>query len=172
MARVLLALQADSGRLDGLRHPLVGSATFSVGLIGGGTQVNVVPEHCWIEVDRRLIPGETHEAVFAGYQELLGKLPDRIEMERPSVRDWPLDTPLDVPIVRLASEIVREAGLNDEPAGVPYGSDASKLSQAGIPSIVLGPGSIDQAHCADEYVELDQVEQALLIYRRLMERFE
>jgi len=37
---------------------------------------------------------------------------------------------------------------------------------------VLGPGSIDQAHCADEYVELDQVEQALLIYRRLMERFE
>ncbi|MCC6862720.1 MAG: M20 family metallopeptidase [Bryobacterales bacterium] len=172
MARVLLALESDAPRLDGLRHPLVGSATFSVGLIGGGTQVNVVPEHCWIEVDRRLVPGETHEGVLAEYRELLAKLPHRIEMERPSIRDWALDTPLDAPIVRLASRIVSEAGLDGEPAGVPYGSDASKLSQAGIPSIVLGPGSIDQAHCADEYVELEQVEQALLIYRRLMERFE
>jgi acetylornithine deacetylase len=55
---------------------------------------------------------------------------------------------------------------------VPYGSDASKFSRAGVPSIVLGPGSIDQAHTAEEWVVLDEVEHALAVYRRIMERFE
>jgi acetylornithine deacetylase len=51
---------------------------------------------------------------------------------------------------------------------VPFGSDASKLSRAGIPTIVFGPGSIDQAHAADEWVELAQVEQACDFYRRMI----
>jgi acetylornithine deacetylase len=55
--------------------------------------------------------------------------------------------------------------------GVPYGSDASKLARAGIPSIILGPGSIDQAHAADEYVDLDQVALAAEIYARTILEF-
>jgi acetylornithine deacetylase len=55
---------------------------------------------------------------------------------------------------------------------VDFGSDASKFALAGIPSVILGPGSIDQAHTADEYVDLDQVGQAFLVYRDLMLRFE
>jgi acetylornithine deacetylase len=51
---------------------------------------------------------------------------------------------------------------------VPYGSDASKLSRAGVPSIVFGPGSIDRAHAATEYVEIDQVHSALDFYRHLV----
>jgi acetylornithine deacetylase len=64
-----------------------------------------------------------------------------------------------------------ELGMNDAPCGVPFGCDASKLSRAGIPSIVFGPGSIDQAHSAEEFVELEQVERALEFYRRLMLQF-
>jgi acetylornithine deacetylase/succinyl-diaminopimelate desuccinylase-like protein len=52
--------------------------------------------------------------------------------------------------------------------GVPYGTDASQLAPAGIPCVVLGPGSIDQAHTIDEYVELEEVEKAVEIYRRIM----
>ncbi|HLV02044.1 MAG TPA: M20/M25/M40 family metallo-hydrolase, partial [Acidobacteriota bacterium] len=52
--------------------------------------------------------------------------------------------------------------------GVPYGTDASKLSRAGIPSIVLGPGCIDQAHSAVEFVSLEQVAQAAQIYLHIM----
>jgi acetylornithine deacetylase len=55
--------------------------------------------------------------------------------------------------------------------GVPYGSDASKLAGAGIPSIILGPGNIDQAHAADEYVDLDQVALAAEFYARTILEF-
>ena len=55
--------------------------------------------------------------------------------------------------------------------GLPYGSDASKLFRAGIPSIVIGPGNIDQAHAAVEYVDCNQVEQAVEFYRRFMLHF-
>jgi acetylornithine deacetylase len=68
----------------------------------------------------------------------------------------------------VASQVSRDIGLNPEFVGVPYGSDASKLSRAGVPSILLGPGSIDQAHAAVEYVDCEQVEQAFEFYRRFM----
>jgi acetylornithine deacetylase len=72
----------------------------------------------------------------------------------------------------LLSEILRERQLASEPSGVAFGSDASKFAQAGVASVILGPGSIDQAHTADEYVDLDQVETSFLVYRDLMLRYE
>ena len=50
---------------------------------------------------------------------------------------------------------------------VPYGTDASKLAAAGIPSVVFGPGDIARAHTCDEWVSLDEVEQASTILFRL-----
>ena len=84
----------------------------------------------------------------------------------------PLETSLDSPIVQCTTEILRAAGLDSSLAGVPFGSDASRLAQRGIPSIILGPGSIDQAHTADEHVDLEEVEQAFCVYRELMRRCE
>jgi len=63
-------------------------------------------------------------------------------------------------------------GLDATLCGVPFGSDASKLSRQGIPSLVIGPGSIDQAHAAVEFVELDEVERAFEFYRNFILRFE
>jgi acetylornithine deacetylase len=74
--------------------------------------------------------------------------------------------------VSVLSEVLSNSGLAGTPSGVDFGSDASKFALAGIPSVILGPGSIDQAHTADEYVDLDQVGQAFLVYRDLMLRFE
>jgi len=167
MARLLLRLEEENERLAAAAHPLVGPGTLSVGMIGGGTQVNVVPDYCWIDVDRRLIPGEDPETVFADYRDRFG-----VECEPPSISDTPLDTPCSAPIARAAGEALSALGLDPRPAGVPYGSDASKFSRAGIPGIVLGPGSIDQAHTADEWVAIEEVELALAVYRRIMETFE
>jgi acetylornithine deacetylase len=172
MARVLLALEADTETLARSAHPLVGSPSFSVGVIGGGVQVNIVPEDCSILVDRRLIPGEAPREVLGRYERLLAGLGLEATMDPPLLEDPTLETPVDSPIVRAASRILREKGLPGEPMGVPYGSDASKLARAGIPSIILGPGSIDQAHAAEEYVECAEVEKALEIYRQLMLEFE
>jgi acetylornithine deacetylase len=178
MSRLVLALDAENQRLAACAHPLLGPATNSVGVINGGVQVNFVPDQCTIEIDRRLLPGESSSDVLARYQCIIDQL--RAEhpgfdgtMELPPMLvDEALDTPASEHIVTVAQSALRSLGLNAEPCGVPFGSDASKLSRVGVPSIVLGPGSIDQAHAADEYVELAQVEQAVRIYRECICRFD
>jgi acetylornithine deacetylase/succinyl-diaminopimelate desuccinylase family protein len=177
MARLLMEMELDNERLISRKHPLVGSPTLNVGLIEGGTQVNVVPADCAITFDRRLVPGEDPDAVAAEYYELLEKFqaanPElKAEMEEPMLKDWPLETPSNSPIVRCVGEVLESCGLNPEPYGVPFGSDASKLAQADISTIILGPGNIDDAHAAGEYVELAQLEQAFEVYRKIMTEFE
>jgi acetylornithine deacetylase len=177
MARLVCLLREHSAHLKRFKHPLVGSPTLSVGLIHGGTQVNVVPGSCWIEVDRRLVPGEEPEKVLSDYRELLmgfcATHPDiEVVMEPPALQDQPLETPADCALVSHTARVLQEIGLDPRPCGVPFGSDASKLSRAGIPSIILGPGSIEQAHTVDEFVEIEQVEKAFVAYQRLMRVFE
>lgn len=177
MCRVLRSLEKDSDSLSTLQHPLLGPPTLNIGTIQGGTQVNIVPDLCSIEIDRRLIPGETPDEVYAYYKSLIDSLQREypewtVAMRPPALEDWPLETPTNAAIVSRTSAVLKEAGLDPNPAGVPFGSDASKLSRAGIPSIVLGPGSIDQAHTDDEYIDLEQVEKAFVVYRELMKSFE
>ena len=177
MARIVLAIDEDHARLAAKVHPLLGPATVNVGVIRGGVQVNFVPDHCAIEIDRRLLPGESVAAVLAHYQTLLDAIRaqhptcDAI-MEPPMLTDEGLETPADSAAAKIASRVLAEMGLDATLCGVPFGSDASKLSRQGIPSLVIGPGSIDQAHAADEFVDIAQVEQAAEFYRNFILRFE
>ncbi len=177
MSRLVLALDAENERLASITHPLLGPGTNSVGVINGGVQVNFVPDQCIIEIDRRLLPGESSADALKHYQSIIDQLRAQhpgfeATMELPPMLvDEALDTPASESIVGVAQQVLESMGLNGEPCGVPFGSDASKLSRAGVPTIVLGPGSIDQAHAADEFVEIAQVEQAVQIYRECICRF-
>lgn len=175
MAWVVQCLGDHRVQLQKVCHPLVGSPTLNVGLIQGGTQVNNVPEACWIEIDRRLVPGEQPESVLSSYRDLLHKLqaarPVLDWSMEPLLQDEPMQTPVNSMIATSAREALKAAGLDGSPVGVPFGSDASKFARAGIPSIIMGPGSIEQAHTADEYVELEEVEKAFVVYRKLMTSF-
>jgi acetylornithine deacetylase len=177
MARSICALEETLGAAYATRqHPLLGPPTWNAGLISGGIQVNTVPDSCTIHIDRRLLPGETGETVYPEFQDVLARLeredPDfHCEMEAPTLEDPPLETPQESPVVSAASEACRRVLGKSSVVGVPFGTDASKLSRAGIPSIVLGPGSIDQAHTAVEYVSIPQVVQAAAIYAEIMLRF-
>lgn len=172
MARVITALEDDRPRLAALSDPWVGSPTLSVGVIEGGVQVNIVPEACTIEVDRRLIPGEEIPEVLAAYGKLVSGTGVPASMDPPYLEDPPLGTPPDSAVAAAASRVLGEMGLDARPLGVPYGSDASKFSRAGIPSIIVGPGSIDLAHTAEESVPCEQVEQAFTFYLSMMRTFE
>lgn len=68
-------------------------------------------------------------------------------------------------IVQVAQRAASRLGMSSELAGVPFGSDASKLGRAGIPTIIYGPGNIDQAHGEVEYVELEQLRRAKDFYK-------
>lgn len=171
MSRLVLALEQENERLAATRHPLLGPATISVGVIRGGVQVNFVPDQCSIEIDRRLLPGESAGSVLQHYQQLIDTLRaqhpgfDAFMEDPPLLVDEALDTPADAGVVQIAQQVLAASGLNADVLGVPFGSDASKLSRIGIPTIVFGPGSIDQAHAADEYVELEPVKAAQQFYR-------
>ncbi|MCB1275929.1 M20 family metallopeptidase [Prosthecobacter sp.] len=176
MSRVVLALQEDHERMQSSAHPLLGPGTCNVGVIHGGVQVNFVPDEAVIEIDRRLLPGEEVEDVLAHYQSLLDDLmklhPEVIaEMEKPMLQDWAFQTNEDTSLVHLARGVLREMKRDDGVCGVPFGSDASKFSRLGIPTILFGPGSIDQAHAAVEYVECAEVEAALAVYTQIARRF-
>jgi acetylornithine deacetylase/succinyl-diaminopimelate desuccinylase-like protein len=155
------------------RHPLLGPPTLCVGGIEGGLQVNIVPDRCAIELDWRILPGETWdyarkelEAVLAPARAEDPEL--HVEVEEPYQSFAGLETPVDAPIVRLAREAVRRIDGEHPVRGVAYGTDGAELSPAGIPCVVLGPGDIAQAHTSTEYVEVQQVVKAAAIYREMM----
>ena len=176
MSKVVDALSADRRRLATKTHPLLGTATCNVGVIRGGVQVNLVPAFCEIEIDRRILPGETPDSVLAEYQQLMDQLAAKtpgmqITMQPPMLTDLPLETSPDTQAVQVLTQVLSDDGLAAQPIGVPFCSDASKFGAIGIPSIIFGPGSIDQAHAAIEYISCKEVLMAERIYRRFIENF-
>jgi succinyl-diaminopimelate desuccinylase len=154
-------------------HPLLGAPTISVGRIEGGLQVNVVPDRCSIDLDRRTLPGETWAQVRDEVEALISACqvedPDlRVIIEEPYMRLGSLETPPDAPIVRMAQEAVSRIAGQHPIRGVAFGTDAAELCAAGVPCVVLGPGNIEQAHTSMEYVEIQQVVKAAAIYREIM----
>lgn len=143
--------------------PVLGPATLSVGRIEGGTSVNTVPDRCRIEVDRRLISGEVAETTRKQFQAYLRQHEPK---DLPfSCSDLFLNCPALAPdasgelVERLGQAIDGVLGSHQVEV-VPYGTDASTLALAGVPSVVFGPGDIAKAHTCDEWVPLDEVEQA------------
>jgi acetylornithine deacetylase/succinyl-diaminopimelate desuccinylase family protein len=158
MARVVCALETDyAAHLQRRKHPLLGTATVNVGTISGGRQPNIVPDECVIMVDRRTLPGETETSVHREIAALLRvkKLNANICSAKLAPA-WPLETDTSRPLVRQFMRSVKQV----RPVGVNYFCDAAVLSAAGIPSVVFGPGDIAQAHTADEWISLAELERA------------
>ncbi len=167
MADVLQALQRYAAELAErvTPHPLCGHARLSVGRIEGGISVNVVPDRCGIEIDRRLIPGEESQEAIRHLKDYLADcLSFEVEFGRPWVESPPLPDTENRELAKwLLGKIERVAGPR-EFQGVPYGTHASRIASAGIPAVVFGPGSIAQAHTKDEWIEMEQLKQAAEIY--------
>jgi len=153
--------------------PVLGAPTLSVGRIEGGLSVNVVPDMCVIEIDRRVIPGEAlHECpaqVETYLRDRMGEITD-LEFLPPWVR-MPSLSPQGCGSDRwrepVLDAIERATGRRPEVSGVSFGTDAGPLSEAGLPCFVFGPGDIAQAHTKDEWIELDQVRVAVDAYYQI-----
>ncbi len=176
MMRVLAWLEnVEVPRLETISHPTCGAATLVVGKIRGGTQVNIVPEKCEIEIDRRVAPGEDAARVLAQFETDL-----RAAMQGQNVnfevRELLLCEPLhnenSADFIECAQNVARELGLDETLDGAPYATDASALNgTAKIPTVVFGGGSITQAHVQDEWIALEQVERAAEFYLAITQNF-
>lgn len=173
MAEVVLALKNLNDDLATRTTPLTGPPTLTVSLIDGGTDICTVPAQCAISVDRRLVPGETPAAALREVNAVLDRLKSknpRIDVRSvlPTTDDFPVGGAMTTRLAEVTQRICRDLGGSGEPRGVPYGTDASELSAAGIPCVIIGPGSIKQAHTVDEFVEVAQLDKAFEIYRSIM----
>jgi acetylornithine deacetylase len=162
MSKVVLALERyQRDVLAGAApHRLCGPPSLSVGTITGGLSVNTVPDQCVIDIDRRLVPGEKPDEAYRHVLEFVARQIDAdpaIEHEPPYMLSSGLSDDANGPLARELAAAGCAVGIGCETMGVPYGTNASSIAAAGVPSVVFGPGSIDQAHTADEWVALDQV---------------
>ena len=169
MARLVSCLEEYAAELPGRSpaHPLCGPATLSVGLISGGASVNVVPDECSIEVDRRLTPGDNADEAYDDIRNFLtSKLDFEFDMQPPYIVSPTLSNEDNGWLADGLQQHISEVAGPHASVGVPYGTHASRTCAAGVPSVVFGPGSIDQAHTKDEWIEIDQLEKASEVYFR------
>jgi len=135
----------------------------NIGLVEGGTKSNVIAGSAFVHWSARLQPGESNEAFLSDIQSCAG--PDaRVNWEIP-FRGEPLPAAGQDDRAARAWCAARSIPMS---GAVDFWTEASLFSAAGLPAIVLGPGSIAQAHQADEWVALAQLEQALDLYGKLV----
>jgi acetylornithine deacetylase/succinyl-diaminopimelate desuccinylase family protein len=168
MARVIQAFEDYNRELLGRPpHPLCGNGRFTPGVIRGGVQVNMVPDYCELEVDRRTLPGETRESVYAELQARIERAaqgdPDFTSaITEPTWLIAPNDIAPTEPVVRaLRAAHLELAGRDPGIEAFVAGSDAPYM---GFPTVICGPGSIAQAHTTCEFVDLREVVDAARLY--------
>lgn len=163
-SRVVAALQAEHERLVAAEAPTeVGTGTLAVTVIEGGLARNIIPDDCRIFGDRRVAPGEDVDSMFETLRDLVIQAAAPLEVEVAMSYDRvmpgfyrPADT-------ELISELVR---LSGNPADIAsYGTNALAYNDVDVDIVIFGPGSIDQAHKAVEWVDVDQLDIAGSIYR-------
>lgn len=169
ISKAVIALDELGKRLRDRLDPRLGPATLSVGLVGGGQAANIVPPEAWIQLDRRLLPGETLETFR---EELIATLRDaglsKIEVTEATVEKPALATDEGTPAVRACRTALGAIGHPTEPGIAAFGTDAGVFAEYDLPGVVFGPGSISRAHTAREYVEISQVEAATEFYLALL----
>ena len=154
-------------------HPLTGKSQCSINMIKGGTQVNVIADSCTVKVDRRTVPGEDAEQVIPTVTKLLDKLAGNDPNFNYEQDDIYIDPTLDPlgseSLLTYVQGRLNAMGLPSEGRGVAYGTDAAQYNKvSSVPTVVIGPGHINQAHTHDEWIALDQVNGAIDLYLNLM----
>jgi len=175
----LIAHLDDLGRRRAEHGPFAAGfeppyTTIHVGTVHGGTAVNIISRECSFEWDVRSIPEDGPEAILEGFREhcrtavepqmrAIGPgsgVVTELLVEAPPLAHEDLN-----PAIELACRLAAV----DTTVRVPFAAEAGLFQRAGLPSVICGPGSIDQAHQPDEFIALEQVEAGLGFQRRLVE---
>jgi acetylornithine deacetylase/succinyl-diaminopimelate desuccinylase len=152
-------------------HPLVGGASLTITRAKAGTADNVLPDSCDLLLDRRMVPGEDEAVVIAELQDLLKRAGAEAEVRAEIVDFKPTtggatETAADHPIAIASLAASKRHGAKiTEPQGFQGGCDLVHFRNAGAQGTVIGPGSLALAHKPDEYVPVDELVTASMIYR-------
>jgi len=154
------------------KHPLLNHPTINVGTIQGGTVVNMIPSLCKMEINRRIIPGESFDIAEKEIQAILDHLskedPDfRAELKSKNINMPVLDVPSDASVVKSIQKAHKLVKGEDLPiGGKDAGTDAAWIVAAtGIPMPIYGPGDyLKHSLAANESIALKDIIDAVKVY--------
>ncbi len=163
MYNIMTDLQLLEFRLR--RHPdkNLGRSSLAITQIHGGSSINIIPDHCEISVDIRLLPHQSPMEIAQQVRDIVaarGTVSDIFQ-----ARGIMTDTTNEY-IERLQG-ILKNNGYNKPPTTAAYATDCSQLSHLG-PCIIWGPGSIKQAHQPDEYIKIKELQAAHKILKSFL----
>jgi acetylornithine deacetylase len=173
MARVVTSIEQYAALLAaGPAHPHCGPSTVSVGIIQGGSNVNTVPDRCTIEIDLRTLPGEE---LTVARQRLLDHVAAgqdfEVDNEPPYLQGPSLSDRQNGRLAEQLSAVTREVAGSCRLTGMSGCTNAPFFAAASIPTVIFGPGFLEQAHTADEWIPVDQLLQATEIIYQFCREF-
>jgi len=166
MAKCIDAIETEYAQnLGKRRHPALGPPTINTGIVRGGSQPNIVPDVCEADLDRRTLPGESFATIRREIGEVLKKRGLKARLTNVKGYTCPaMETDPTLPMVQQLMRTVRQT----KPLGVDYYCDAANIATTGVPAIVWGPGDIAQAHTADEWISIRQLERGMDVLTRFL----
>ena len=149
-------------------------ASLTIGEIHGGTAINILARQCVFSFDLRVPPGVDPDVLLAPFRAAAREIDATLKARFPEAGvtlEQLAAAPALAPEPDGAAERLarRLAGDNGPTRAVPYAAEAGQFQEAGYSTVICGPGSIDQAHQADEYVDLNQIERGAAFMARLVE---
>jgi len=151
-------------------------SSMTVNVVTGGTQLNIMAGHSEFKWDCRVIPGDSAHGVLDEFNEFAAALEAEIRKKAPQcaiVTEAITNAPPLAPTEKSEAADLAKAitGLNST-AVVSYCAEAGQFQEAGFSTVICGPGSIDQAHQANEYVSISQIAEGTAFIRKLISRLE
>lgn len=164
---------ADTGFRDERFTPP--HSTINVGIIRGGTARNIVPKHCSFQWEMRPLPGEDAAALLARFEQHCDTLRESMQRVHPKagITTTALSHMDSVTLpgdADAAREFVMQCAKTNQEHVVSYGTEGGVFQSRGISAIICGPGSIEQAHKPDEYIERGQIQACVQFMFDLCER--
>lgn len=161
MGRVLARLERLDRELQARPpHPILGTGSLHASLIAGGRELSSYPDRCALQMERRILTGETLELALDEVMAILADLrAEDPEFEAHATMPFgrlPYEMPRDHELTRALTAVLREMGREPVVAGMSFWTDAAVLGHAGIPSLLFGPSGAG-LHSVEEYVEIDSV---------------
>lgn len=148
------------------RDDVLGSGTINVGKIAGGIKVNVVPDYCDVDIDRRIIPGETPELARRQIEGILKKLKIRAEVKTILSR-LPMKIPEDSDLIKLLKSVTKTKTKGESG----YTEAELYYRDCGMECAVCGPGDMELAHVVNEYIKISELRSGVIMFEKLIKKW-
>ncbi|MBT8218511.1 MAG: acetylornithine deacetylase [Bacteroidia bacterium] len=147
--------------------------TVHVGTIHGGTAVNIVADSCTFQWDVRNIPSDDIHQILKSFslfcsERVAINSTDNPEFSIHTEAKFPVVVPLDTPMDARITTKVNEWTNTSTPSSVSFGTEAGQFAEVGFQAVICGPGNMEQGHRADEYIEIEQIEECISMLNNII----